>query len=57
MVDTRRKLARRAQRLAASSVAYNLIEERVALVAGGIAGSIALVAFGIDSLLEVTSGR
>ncbi len=57
MVGTRRKLACRAQLLAASSVAYNLREECVALVAGGIAGSITLVAFGIDSLLEVTSGR
>jgi divalent metal cation (Fe/Co/Zn/Cd) transporter len=56
MVDIRRKLARRAQLLAAASVAYNLIEACVALVAGGVAGSIALVAFGIDSLLEVSSG-
>lgn len=56
VVDTRRRLARRAQLLAAASVGYNVIEAAVALLAGGIAGSIALVAFGIDSLLEVSSG-
>jgi divalent metal cation (Fe/Co/Zn/Cd) transporter len=56
MVGTRQQMARRAQLLAAASVAYNLIEACVALAAGGIAGSIALVAFGVDSLLEVSSG-
>lgn len=56
MVGARRQLARRAQLLAAASVAYNLMEACVGLAAGGIASSIALVAFGIDSLLEVSSG-
>ena len=52
----RRELGRRAQLLAGTSVAYNLVEAAVAVVAGGAAGSIALVGFGLDSLVEVASG-
>lgn len=52
----RRRLGRRAQRLAAASVGYNLIEAVVALSAGAIAGSIALIGFGLDSVVEVSSG-
>jgi divalent metal cation (Fe/Co/Zn/Cd) transporter len=55
-VGGRPQLARRAQLLAGASVAYNLVEACVALLAGGLAGSIALVAFGIDSIVEVSSG-
>jgi len=49
-------LGRRARLLAGSSVAYNLLEALVAVAAGGAAGSIALVGFGLDSLVEVASG-
>lgn len=52
----RRRLGRRAQALAAASVAYNLLEAAVALVAGAVAGSVALVGFGLDSLVEIASG-
>jgi hypothetical protein len=49
-------LGRRAQLLAASSVAYNVVEAVVAIGAGLVAGSVALVGFGLDSIVEVSSG-
>ena len=54
--DRRRQLGRRAQLLAAASVSYNLVEAVIAITAGLIAGSIALVGFGLDSIVEVSSG-
>jgi divalent metal cation (Fe/Co/Zn/Cd) transporter len=38
------------------TVAWNLLEAVVALVSGVVAGSIALIGFGLDSLIEVSSG-
>lgn len=38
------------------TVAYNSLEGLIALAAGLLSGSIALVGFGFDSVLEVTSG-
>jgi divalent metal cation (Fe/Co/Zn/Cd) transporter len=38
------------------TIAYNSLEGLIALVAGFLAGSIALVSFGFDSVIEVTSG-
>lgn len=52
----RLRLGRRAQLLAAASVAYNVIEAVIAISAGVVAGSIALVGFGLDSVVEVSSG-
>jgi divalent metal cation (Fe/Co/Zn/Cd) transporter len=52
----RARLGRRARLLAAASVAYNVVEAAVAIGAGTVAGSTALVAFGLDSLVEVSSG-
>jgi divalent metal cation (Fe/Co/Zn/Cd) transporter len=52
----RARLGRRAQLLAAASVGYNLVEAGVAVTAGAVASSTALVAFGLDSLVEVSSG-
>jgi len=52
----RRRLGRRAQLLAGASVAYNAIEAVVAIFAGVVAGSVALVGFGLDSVVEVSSG-
>jgi divalent metal cation (Fe/Co/Zn/Cd) transporter len=52
----RRRLGRRAQLLAAASVAYNLVEAVIAIGAGLAAGSVALVGFGLDSVVEVSSG-
>lgn len=52
----RRVLGRRAQLLAAASVSYNVVEAVVAITAGLAAGSIALIGFGLDSVVEVSSG-
>ena len=54
--ERRATLMRRAQLLAAASVAYNTVEAVIAITAGNIAGSSALVGFGLDSLVEVSSG-
>lgn len=54
--EGRARLGRRAQLLAATSVAYNLVEAVVAIAAGIVAGSIALIGFGLDSIVEVSSG-
>ncbi len=54
--DRRRQLGKRAQQLAGASVAYNLVEALIAVTAGAAAGSIALLGFGLDSLVEVSSG-
>jgi len=55
--EARRKgLGRRAQLLAGASVSYNLVEAVVAISAGSVAGSVALVGFGLDSVVEVASG-
>ncbi len=52
----RRRYGRRAQLLAGASVAYNVVEAVIAIAAGVVAGSIALVGFGLDSIVEVSSG-
>jgi divalent metal cation (Fe/Co/Zn/Cd) transporter len=52
----RAALARRARLLAAASVAYNVVEAVVAVAAGRVADSTALVGFGLDSTVEVMSG-
>jgi len=54
--EDRRRYGRRAQLLAATSVAYNGIEAVIAIGAGLVAGSVALVGFGLDSVVEVSSG-
>lgn len=54
--ERRSRLGRRAQQLAGASVAYNLVEAVVAVAAGAAASSIALIGFGLDSLVEVGSG-
>ena len=50
------RLGRRAKMLAGLSVTYNVIEAVIAITAGVIAGSVALVGFGLDSVVEVSSG-
>ncbi|GGU07121.1 cation diffusion facilitator family transporter [Nocardioides albus] len=52
----RKRLGRRAQLLAAASVTYNGAEAVIAITAGLVAGSVALVGFGLDSVVEVSSG-
>jgi divalent metal cation (Fe/Co/Zn/Cd) transporter len=49
-------LIRRGQRLEYFTIGYNVLEGLISLVAGFVAGSISLVGFGLDSLIEVTSG-
>jgi len=49
-------LHRRALLLSYFTVGYNLLEALVSLLAGYLAGSIALVGFGLDSLAESLSG-
>lgn len=55
-VGDRTELARRGERLEYFTLAWNLVEGLVGVAAGVMAGSISLVAFGIDSFIEVTSG-
>ncbi len=52
----RGELERRARLLAGASVTYNVLEAVVAVSAGLVAGSVALVGFGLDSVVEVSSG-
>ncbi len=49
-------LQKRALLLSFFSVGYNILEALVSLLAGYLAGSIALVGFGLDSLVESLSG-
>jgi divalent metal cation (Fe/Co/Zn/Cd) transporter len=48
-------LVRRGQLLSRVTLAYNAAEGIAALIAGSVAGSVALVGFGIDSVIEVPS--
>ncbi|MEV7606269.1 cation transporter [Paenarthrobacter sp. NPDC089322] len=48
-------LTRRIRLFAAATIAYNLIEAVVALWAGNVADSAALIGFGLDSVIEVAS--
>jgi hypothetical protein len=50
------RLGRPAQLLAGASVIYNVLEAVIAIAAGVVAGSVALVGFGLDSVVEVSSG-
>jgi divalent metal cation (Fe/Co/Zn/Cd) transporter len=54
-VDRRRTLHRRALWLEYLTLGWNVIEGMVAIGAGLIAGSVALVGFGVDSSIEVIS--
>jgi divalent metal cation (Fe/Co/Zn/Cd) transporter len=53
---SRLEFARRGKRLEYFTIAWNSLEGLIAVTAGISAGSISLVGFGIDSLIEVTSG-
>jgi divalent metal cation (Fe/Co/Zn/Cd) transporter len=54
-LERRRGLHRRALRLEYFSVGWNVLEAVVAIGAGVIAGSVALIGFGVDSGVEVIS--
>ncbi len=53
--DRRAVLRRRIRLLVAATITYNIIEAVVAITAGTIASSIALIGFGLDSVIEVSS--
>jgi divalent metal cation (Fe/Co/Zn/Cd) transporter len=54
-LERRRELHRRALRLEYFTISWNVIEGVVAIGAGIIAGSVALIGFGVDSSIEVIS--
>jgi divalent metal cation (Fe/Co/Zn/Cd) transporter len=52
----RMDLLRRGRRLQWFTIGWNSLEGLVSITAGAMSGSISLMGFGIDSLIEVTSG-
>src|SRR6185436_19683482 len=48
-------LRRRIRLLVAATITYNIVEAIVAISAGTVAGSTALIGFGLDSVIEVSS--
>lgn len=57
LLGTQRRdaLRRRVRLLVAATITYNVVEAVIAITAGTIAGSTALVGFGLDSIIEVAS--
>ena len=55
LAPSRISLVRRGQRLTWLTLGYNSLEAVIALVAGIVAGSIALEGFGVDSVIEVSA--
>ncbi|GAA3428106.1 cation transporter [Streptosporangium nondiastaticum] len=53
--DRRTLLRRRIRLLVAATITYNVIEAAVAITAGTVASSAALIGFGLDSIVEVAS--
>lgn len=54
--DVRHELTRRGRILEYFTIGWNSLEAVIAIVAGIVAGSIALVGFGVDSIIETSSG-
>ncbi|HCH34917.1 MAG: hypothetical protein UY35_C0002G0028 [Candidatus Saccharibacteria bacterium GW2011_GWC2_48_9] len=52
---TRFKLIRRIRFLVIFTISYNVVEAALALIAGNMSGSSALIGFGLDSVIEVSS--
>lgn len=55
-IEDRTVLVQKGKRLQYFTILWNSLEAIVALISGLIAGSISLVGFGFDSVIEVTSG-
>lgn len=55
-IDKRRRLTSRARRLTQLGLAWHVLEATIAIAAGVIAGSVALVGFGADSVIEAGAG-
>jgi divalent metal cation (Fe/Co/Zn/Cd) transporter len=56
ILPSRTQLVRRGRQLEYFTIVYNSAEGLVSIVAGLISGSVTLIGFGLDSLIEVTSG-
>lgn len=54
--SNRERLVLQGQSLEYFTIGYNSVEGLVSIVAGIVAGSVSLIGFGLDSLIEVTSG-
>lgn len=54
--DERKRLQRRARVLAWGGIAWHFAEFSIAIAAGVAAGSVALIGFGADSLIEAVAG-
>ena len=50
------ELVQRGRRLEYFTIGWNSLEGLVSIAAGAVAGSVSLIGFGLDSLIEVTSG-
>jgi cation diffusion facilitator family transporter len=55
-INDRARMVKRGRYLEYFTIGYNSLEGLIAVAAGLLAGSIALIGFGFDSLIEVTSG-
>ncbi|MGE5230172.1 MAG: cation transporter [Deltaproteobacteria bacterium] len=55
MSEERHRVIRRGRWLAYATLGYNGLEALVALAAGVVASSVALIGFGLDSLIELTA--
>jgi len=53
--ERRQQLQRRIRLIVGATIAYNMVEAVVAITAGSIASSAALIGFGLDSVIEVLS--
>jgi divalent metal cation (Fe/Co/Zn/Cd) transporter len=53
--EARASLVRRGQLLSRAGLAYNALEGVASIAAGAVAGSISLIGFGADSVIEVSS--
>ena len=56
LTASREEYLRRGRRLEYFTIGYNSLEGVCSIVAGLIAGSVWLVSFGLDSMIEVASG-
>ena len=55
LADRRLALARRIRWIVGATIGYNVVEAIVAIAAGTVASSAALIGFGLDSVVEVLS--
>src|SRR3954469_15665562 len=56
VTQERTRLVARARMLAWLGIGWHVAEAAVAVIAGAVAGSVALVGFGADSLIEAAAG-